>query len=163
MSRFDKSLIPKEESNVYSRINLIDKLLTINGKYSKTEDVPTFKKAAILKIFKELEYKVNYIKGGAYVIDTKYGNYKFQLSFVIRYNSPIEYVYIYKDEELIGPKVTNLSFLLNYYDYDESLINPNFGLNSLKDLKKYITDMIDLFHEFVKAYIEEVNIQSSSN
>lgn len=156
MVQFDKNTIPKVENIVYSKINIIEKYLKIREKYSKLYDIPAFKKTEIINTFKELDYKVNYIKGGAYVIERNEKEYKFQLSTVIRYNSPIFYIYIYKEEQLIGPKVTNLAFLMNYYEYDKTLINKSFGLNSLDDLKKYIFDILSLFNEFVDEYMKEL-------
>jgi len=157
MSRFDKNTIPEKENKVYRRINIIEKYLQIKGRYSKIQDVSTFKKPEILKLFKALNLQVKYINGGAYVIDRIFNDYKYQLSFIIRYNVPIIYLYIYENENLIGPKVTNLGFLMNYYDYDENLINKNFGLNNLDDLKNYIEDIYGLFNEFVDEYIKEID------
>ena len=41
--------------------------------------------------------------------------------------------------------------------YDKTLLDHNYGLNSLADLKNYIKDMIELFDEFVDEYCKEID------
>jgi hypothetical protein len=49
-----------------------------------------------------------------------------------------------------------LSKYLHYIPYNQNLINNNFQLKSLEEMKEYLKGNIDLFNEFVDEYIKEI-------
>lgn len=55
----------------------------------------------------------------------------------------------------------NIGMLLWELPYDQNMINKNFGINTLDDLKSYIQKQIKLFELFVKAYCKEMGIEVS--
>jgi hypothetical protein len=153
-------MIQDFEKKILIKINFADKFLSKKNKFiDNGQETPLFKKNEIVQIFKELGRPCKYIAGGAYVINKGFEDYNFELSFVMVKNSPQMYIYVYKDNKLIeNGGVSNFSYILNFLEYNQNLINRNFGLNSLEDLKEYIRDMIEIFNDFVDEYIIQLNI-----
>ena len=148
-------MIQELEKNILIKINFANKFLGVKSKFiNNGEERHLFTKHEIIQLFKEIQKPCKYIKGPAYVINREFENYKFELSFVMVKNSLQVYIYVYNNNELIEDGgVSNFSYILNFLEYDENIINRNFGLNSLEDLKQYILDMIEIFDDFVDAYI----------
>lgn len=147
-------MINELDKQILQKINFAEKYLKIGIKYIKQpEDVDLFKKKDISLIFNDLEYDFKYIKGGAYVISKELENYRFELSFNISYNIPNIYLYVYKDGELLDRGISNFSYTLNFIEFENELLNNNFGLNSLEDLKNYIMDITDIFNDYIKEFI----------
>jgi hypothetical protein len=153
-------MIQEFEKNILIKINFADKFLSKKNKFIENgKETPIFKKKEIIQIFGELEKPCKYIAGGAYVINKEFENYNFELSFVMVKNSPQMYLYVYRDNKLIeNGGISNFSYILNFLEYNQNLINRNFGLNSLEDLKIYIMDMIDIFDDFVAEYIIQLKL-----
>lgn len=153
-------MIQEFEKNILIKINFANKFLGVKSRFiNNGGEINSFTKNEIIQLFNEIQKKCKYIKGGAYVINREFENYKFELSFVMVKNSPQMYIYVYNNNELIEDGgVSNFSYILNFLEYDENIINRNFGLNSLEDLKQYILDMIEIFDDFVDAYIAQLNV-----
>jgi len=149
-------MINNTDKEILKRIGFSEKFLKKNSKYvKKKESVPLFKKADIISIFKNLEHDFKYIKGGAYVISKTIDDYKFELSFVISYNVPLIYLYVYKDDEILNRGINNFSYTLNHIEYDNRLLNNDFGLNSIEDLGNYIIDMIEIFNSYINEFMND--------
>jgi len=150
-------MINELDKTILERINFSNSYLKILSKYVKNRDnIPQFKKKEVMQVFKETNYDCKYVTGGAYVISKERDNYKFDLSFVISHNSPHIYIYVYKDNNLLDRGIKNFSFTLNFLEFDRNLLNNNFGLNSLNDLKSYIMRMVDLFNEYVDEFVSQI-------
>lgn len=151
-------MTPKIEKNILQKIDFSNRFLKIRKKFTDDGlDTPIFKKQDILEIFNQMGYNCKYVTGGAYVIEKTYKNYNFKYSFIISKNSINIYIYIYMDDNLIKDRENHTGFLLNEIPYDKSLLDHNYGLNSLNDLKNYIKEMIELFDDFVNEYCKEID------
>ena len=150
-------MIPLIEKKIMKKLRFINQLLNIDNKYvDDGSDFILFKKSEIIQIFNELNFSCKYLKGGGYLIERKYEKYTFQCDFVISRNTIGVYYILLKEGKLIDTRISNIHFLLNYLPYDNEMINVNFRLNSLSDLKSYINDHVILFNQFIDEYIKEI-------
>jgi hypothetical protein len=151
-------MIREFENSILVKMNFCNKFLKIHQKFYKNEtDTPTINKSEVLKILKDLGYHFVYKNGGYYFYDKIYNKYKFQLYFNIKYNIPLTYMVIYENGIIQETGITQFGSILRYLPYDETLINNNFGLNSIKEMKEYLKENIDLFNEFLDEYIKEID------
>ncbi|HEX9980464.1 MAG TPA: hypothetical protein VGB50_07850 [Flavobacterium sp.] len=149
------------EKKILQKIDFANVYLKEEQKFIKDgSDTPTFKKADILRVFRELGYSSEYIPGGMYKIRRKSGMMVFELLFDIKKNIPLIYLNIYNDNDLLDTGLGHFSYMLNFLPFDKTLINESFGLNSLIHLKDYIQRMISIFDDFVNAYLEEMGTSS---
>ena len=118
--------------------------------------IPTFKKAEILNVFKILGYPARYKGEGYYEITKQYKNYRFLFQPKITQNVPIFYFYIYKDEKLLDWSPSQIGFALYHVPYDPGLINNNFQLNSLEEMKELLQSILEIFEDFVSEHISEI-------
>ena len=137
-------------------MNFANRFLSIKGSALPLNEVSTFKKNEIIKIFHELGYTCKFEKGGWYEIEKKFEEYLFSLSFQIKYNAPLIYPYVYKKGNLIDSGLGHFSYMLNFLNYDKDLIDSNFRINTLSDLKRFICEIVSLFDEFCNIYIQEI-------
>lgn len=151
-------MIRSFEKNLLLKINFSNKFLTIKQKYTNNNcENQVFKKDEILNVFKQINIYCQYRVGGGYVIKKSYSEYDFQLMFDIKYNVPLMYFEIIKNGKFVESGLTQFASTLRELPYDETLLNSNFRLNTLSDLKNYIKDMIALFDEFVCEYCKEID------
>lgn len=154
-------MIPEIEKKILNRIDFSNKYLDITDKFVDDGlETPIFKKQDILNLFRQMGFLCKYITGGAYVVEKKYNNYKFEYRFITSKNSVDIYLSIYNKDKIIDTRVNNIGSFLRYITYNIELankINQKFGLNSLNDLKNYIKDMIELCDEFVNEYCKEID------
>lgn len=76
-------MIPEKEKVIFEKIEFTSKYLHIREKYINDGNVFWLsKKSDVLQSFNELNYKVDYVKGGAYVIKKEYNNYSFEYRFI---------------------------------------------------------------------------------
>ncbi len=150
-------MIPDIEKKIFEKLDFMNRQLTIYKKYIDDGiDTPIFKKSEIILIFNELGFPCKYTIGGSYLIKKVISNYKFECNFIINKNSINVHYEIYYDDKFIEDRVSNIGSVLRYLPYDEMLINNDFDLNSLNDLKNYIKEHILLFEDFVNEYILEI-------
>ena len=150
-------MIREFENNIFAKMNFCNRYLKSRLNFNKNGiENPTINKNEILKSLKELGYHFVYKNGGYYFYDKVYDKYKFQLYFNIKYNIPLIYMVIYENGIIQDTGITQFGSILRYLPYDESLININFGLNSIQEMKEYLKKNIDLFNEFVDEYIKEI-------
>lgn len=153
--------ITERNKKILIDINYSERYLTQKSKFiNEGKDVKTFNKTEILKIFKELNYNCKYLGEGAYDIRRNYKNYSFQLIFIITRNTPLIYQYLYKSGKLIEEESpVLLSKYLHHIPYDEKLINNNFKLKSLEEMKEYLKGNLEIFEDYVDEYIKEIEIE----
>lgn len=149
------------EKDILLKIDLGHRYLQLKEKFSKSgSEIKTIKKSEYLRIFKELDHKVEYGNGGYYGLYREYKNYKFNCQFHIIRNSVFTYIYIYKEGILQRETgLSHYSYMLNFLPYDKELaqkVSKNFGINSIEEMKEYLTGLIGLFDEFVDTYIKEI-------
>lgn len=150
-------MIRKFEMNILKEINFCNNYLKIRQKFNKNGlENPTINKTLILKSFKELGYNFIYKTGGYYYYEKNQDRYKFLLYFDIKHNIPLTYMIIYENGIIQETGITQFGSILRYLPYEENLINNNFGLNSIKEMKEYLKENIDLFNEFVDEYIKKI-------
>ncbi|HEX9980462.1 MAG TPA: hypothetical protein VGB50_07840 [Flavobacterium sp.] len=137
-------------------MNFTKKYLTIRGKFKGDGTLISFKKNDIMSLFRELGHKVKYDIGSNYMIERQYGAYRFVINIRIVKSSPFTSIYIYKDDKVLEADLTNFSYMLNFLPYDESLINKNFGINSLLHMKSYLQQIIALCDEIIDECIKEI-------
>ena len=61
-----------------------------------------------------------------------------------------------KDNNLLDRGIKNFLYTLNFLEFDRNLLNNNFGLNSLNDLKGYIMCMVDIFNDYVDEFVAQI-------
>lgn len=150
-------MIREFEKNILLKINFCDELLKIRGKFIKVRELQIIPKNVYLTVFKELGYKFTYEVGGYYYNEyVVYNNYRFSLYFQIKHNSPLAYLVIYLDEKILDTGFNSFGWVLHYLPYNKELINNNFGINSLEEMKEYLNDLIKLFYKFVAQYEKEL-------
>ena len=150
-------MIREFEKKRLLKIDFCNKQLILRKKFVKRTEILVIPKNELLTIFKTLGYKFTYATGGIYNYDgIIYKDYKFLMYFQIKYNSPLAYMPIFKDGKLMETGITQFGSVLRFLPYDESLINNNFGINSVQEMQEYLKGLIDLFHEFVDEYIKEI-------
>lgn len=89
-------MIPRIEKSILQKIDFSNRFLKIRKQFTDDGlDTPIFKKQDILNLFKQMGYLCKYITGGAYVLEKKYKDYKFEYSFIISKNSINIYIYTY--------------------------------------------------------------------
>lgn len=153
-------IIPNFEKKIYEKLDFTNEICRIRLKYNNDGlEHPYFKLNEVKSLLKTIEYPYNYGGENSHgFLLRSYDDFEFRLSFIIKYNNALPYFNIFKKNKFFGPKVTNMYSLLNYLPYDESLLNKNFNINTLEDLKNYIKDMIELCDEFISEYIKEIEL-----
>lgn len=149
------------EKSILLKIDLGNRYLQLKEKFSKSgSEINTIKKSEYLRIFNELGYKAEYGNGGYYFLYREYDNYNFKCQFHIMRNSVFTYIYIFKGEILQRETgLSHYSYMLNFLPYDKELaqkVSKNFGINSLYEMKEYLSGLIGLFNEFVDEYIKGI-------
>jgi hypothetical protein len=87
--------ITERNKKILININYADRYLTNKSKFiNEGNEIRTFNKSEIIKIFKELNYSCKYLGQGGYDLRKNHKNYSFQLIFSITKNSPLMYIYI---------------------------------------------------------------------
>ena len=158
-------MIPQIERVIFEKIDYVTKYLHLREKYSSNGTLCwIFKKSDVLQVFDELNYKVEYIKGGAYIIKKIYDKYCFEYRFIITKNDFSIYLYIYIDDKLLKERVSNIASVLRYIPYDielaEKINVKGVVLDTRNDLKNYLIDIISLLDEFVFEYVDSQTAQS---
>jgi hypothetical protein len=150
--------IPPVEEKIYKNLNFNNELLKIDNKYNNNNhEQPYFKLNEVKAMMKTIGYPYNYSGENSHgLLLRSYNQLNFKLSFFLKNNTSLPYLTILKNGNYFGPKFTNLYWLLNELPYDESLLNPNFRVNTLQDLKNYILDIIELCNKFIDEYIKEI-------
>lgn len=149
--------IPELEKKIYTKLDFTSELLIIDNKYNDDNiEHPYFKVNEVKLLFKSLEYPYEYAENSHGLILKNYDDFSFKAAFFIKNNVVLPYFVVLRNGEYFGPKVTNLYSLLNYLPYDENLLNPNFRINTLDDLKDYVLDIIDLCNRFTDEYIKAI-------
>ena len=157
-----ENAIPNFEKKIYEKLDFTNEICRILLKYNNDGlEHPYFKLNEVKSLLKTIEYPYNYGGENSHgFLLRKYNEFEFRLSFIIKHNNALPYFNIFKNNEFFGPKVTNLYWLLNELPYDESLLNQNFNINTLEDLKNYILDLVALCHKFIDEYIKEIDARN---
>lgn len=150
--------ITERNKKILIDINYANRYLSNKSKFiNEGIEIKTFNKNEILKIIKELGYPCKYLGEGGYEIRKSFEDYGFELIFVITRNTPLIYQYIYKNGKLIEEESpVLLSKYLHYIPYDEKLINNNFKLKSLEEMKEYLKGNLEIFEDYVDQYIKTI-------
>ena len=153
----EKTLPPVEEK-IYRKLDFTNEICRIRLKYNNNNLAqPYFKLHEIKGMMKTIDYPYNYSGENSHgLILRRYNELNFELSFFIKNNTSLPYLTILKNGNYFGPKFTNLYWLLNELPNDENLLNPNFKVNTVEDLKNYILDIIELCNKFIDEYIKEI-------
>jgi hypothetical protein len=151
---------PNFEEQIYSKLNFTNELLKIDNKYNNDGlEYPYFKLNEVKAMMKTINFPYHYSGENSHrLLLRKYNDFEFRLSFTIKNNFASPHLTILKKNEFFGPKSPNLYWLLNELPYDESLLNQNFNINTLFDLKNYILDLIVLSNKFIDEYIKEIEV-----
>jgi len=153
----DSSHIPEIEKKIYEKINFSNKFLTIRSNFIKIDKNFYIKLNDVKKFFKGLGLTYEYNGENSHQIYFReYNDYTFSINFIIKGDYTDVRLYILKNTVLIAPKETSIYYLLNFIPFDNKLLNPNFGFNSITDVKNYILDIINLCNEFAEEYIKEI-------
>ncbi|HOY40602.1 MAG TPA: hypothetical protein PLX60_01995 [Chitinophagales bacterium] len=151
-------MIPEIEKRIFQKIDFCNRFLKIRKKFTDDGlDTPIFKKQDIIIIFNQIGRPCKYVIGGSYSVERVHQNYLFKYNFIISKNTINIFMYIYIDGKFLEERENHTGFLLYEIPYDKNLLEHNYGLNSLNDLKNYIKDMIELCDEFVNEYCKEID------
>lgn len=150
--------ITKVEKEIYEKLNFTNEICKIRLKYNNDGLKHSyFKLNDVKSLLKTIEYSYNYNGENSHSFLLKtYNELSFKISFFIKNNGALPYFIVLKNDVFFGPTVTNLYWLLNELPYNESLLNPNFNINTLDDLKKYVLDIIELCNKFIDEYIKAI-------
>jgi hypothetical protein len=153
--------VSDKEKQILENIDYASKYLHIKEKYADEGKVYwLYQKNEILQAFKELGHSIKYVRGGAYIIEKYYNNYRFEYRFVISMNNFSIYLEIYKNNAFIENQISNMGYILRFIPYNAEfaakLNERGFILESVDNLKNYISDIISLLDEFVNEYIKDV-------
>jgi hypothetical protein len=121
------------------------------------------RKEEINKIFKELGYSHKHFSGGYYEVQRIYNNHIFVCQFHITKNSVFQYFYIEKHGTLLKSSPSLVMNCLHQIPYDASMINKQFGINNYEEMKQYLKGLMDIFEEYVQAYIAEIEAGRAPN
>lgn len=148
----------KFEKEIYEKLDFPNEICRIRLNYNNDGlDHSYFKLNEVKSLLKTIEcpYKYDGENSHTFLLK-KYDQLSFKISFFIKNNGVLPYFIILKNDTFFGPTVTNLYWLLNELPYDESLLNPNFNINTLDDLKKYVLNIIELCNKFIDEYIKAI-------
>jgi hypothetical protein len=149
---------------ILKKINYIDNYFKLKNNSNKNYTISkTVRREEINKIFKELGYSHKHFSGGYYEIQKTYENHTFICQFHITKNIPLQYIYIEKDGVLLKSSPSLVSWCLHQIPYDASMINKQFGINNYEEMKQYLKGLMDIFEEYVQAYIEEIDAGRAPN
>lgn len=155
-------MLTDNEKKIFDRINFVERYLNLRSKFINNGSiVPTFNKKEILKTLEDLGYKSQYLSQGYYEYKKSYNEYTFQFLPKITRNIPLIYLNIFKDDEILDNRVTNLGSVLKYISYDPNMINPRFRINSLDELKEYLKRMLEIYEDFVAEYIKDIESEKN--
>lgn len=151
-------MLTEIEKIILIRIGYSKKYLNIKGKYLYNgSETPIIKVQEIKKRFKELsEFSYNYAGERSHVLTKKIENFEVIYNFIIRQNAAEVRYHIRKNGKNIGLKFSHIGMPLRYIPYDESLINHNFGFNTIEDLMNFVNEITEFLDEVVKEYIIEI-------
>lgn len=152
-----KQYIPEIEKKIFLKIDFATRFLGAIKKYKNAgRRIPTFKKAEILNVFKQLGYPSKYNGEGCYEITKQYKDYRFLFQPIITQNTPLFYFYIYKEEKLLDWSPSLIGMALYHIPYDPEMINNNFELKSIEELKEFLQSILEIFEDFVAEHIREI-------
>lgn len=151
--------IPQVEKDIYIRIDFADSILKIRKKYNNDgRDHPYIKVNDVKRIFKSLMFPYEYVGENSHqIIIKEYKDYCFKINYIIKDNYVEPRYYVLKQDKLVAPEITNLYYVLNFISYNKALLNENFRINTVMDLKNYILDIKDLCEKFTEEYIKEID------
>ena len=150
--------LPNYEEQIYKKLDFTNEICRIRLKYNDDGlEHPYFKLKYVKLLMKAIDYPYEYSGENSHGLTLKkYKDLDFIFGATVKQNIVLPVLVILKNGKYFGPKFTNLYWLLNVLPYDESLLNPNFKINTLDDLKNYILDLIELCNKFSDEYIKEI-------